>query len=166
MSENQCLIGGLLLCVLWVGHQLADGAERGIDRFEIIALHDLAELALLAAVGWGINKLQGEAEAEAQGIVAAENFVDNESVDVAGLAHEHDFFFRVEGDPLARILAAEMMSRMNPFGMRLTMLHFAMPGTNGSAFSAFITKPFQMSLRLNVGRPDGTPSFAATSFET
>jgi hypothetical protein len=55
---------------------------------------------------------------------------------------------------------------MSPFGMRLTMLHFAMPGTNGSAFSAFITKPFQMSLRLNVGCPDGTPSFAATSFET
>jgi hypothetical protein len=65
MSENRCLIGGPLLCVLWVGHQLADGAECGIDRFEIIALHDLAELALLAAVGWGVNKLQGEAEAEA-----------------------------------------------------------------------------------------------------
>src|SRR5256885_15067616 len=77
MSENQCLIGGLLLCVLWVGHHLADGAERGIDRFEIIALHDLAELALLAAVGRGINKLQGEAEAQAQVIVVAEDLVDN-----------------------------------------------------------------------------------------
>ena len=58
------------------------------------------------------------------------------------------------------------MSRMSPFGSRLTMLHFAMPGTNGSAFSAFITRPFQMSLRLSFGCPDGTPSFAATSFET
>ena len=58
------------------------------------------------------------------------------------------------------------MSRTSPFGVRETTSHFAMPGTKGSAFSAFITKPFQMSLRLNFGCPDWTPSFAAISFET
>jgi hypothetical protein len=60
----------------------------------------------------------------------------------------------------------KMMSRISPLGVRLTMLHLAMPGTNGSAFSAFITSPFQMSLRLNFGCPSEIPSFAATSRET
>jgi hypothetical protein len=59
-----------------------------------------------------------------------------------------------------------MMSRTSPFGVRATTSHFAMPGTKGSAFSAFITKPFQMSLLVSLGCPDRTSSFAATSFET
>jgi hypothetical protein len=41
-----------------------------------------------------------------------------------------------------------------------------MPGTKGSAFSAFITKPFQISLRLSLGCPDRTSALAGISFET
>src|SRR5712675_2327046 len=98
----------LLFCVLRVRRHLADGAERGVDRFEIVPLHDLPKLALLRAVGRRIDELQGKTEAQAQVVVAAaEDLVDDESVDVAGLAYEDDLMFRVERDALARVLAAE-----------------------------------------------------------
>ena len=74
---------------LRIGHHLANGAERGIDRLEIVPLHDLPELALLGAVGRRIHELQGEAEAQAQIVVAAEHLVDDEAVDVARLANEY-----------------------------------------------------------------------------
>ena len=76
--------------MLRIGHHLADGAERGIDRFEIVPLHDLPKLALLGAIRRRIDELQGKAEPQAQVIVAAEHLVDNEAVDVAGLADEDD----------------------------------------------------------------------------
>src|SRR6195256_3127479 len=95
-----------LCCVLRIDDHLADGAERGVDRFDIVPLHDLPKLALLGAIGRSIDELQREAEPQAQ-VVVAEYLVDNETVDVAGLAYEDDLFLRVERDPLARILAAE-----------------------------------------------------------
>src|SRR5712691_1007942 len=95
ISENQCVMAPFLFCVLRIGHHPADGAERGIDRFEIVPLHDLPKLALLGAVGRGIDQLQGKAESQSRVVVAAEDLVDDEAVDVAGLAHEDDLFFRV-----------------------------------------------------------------------
>src|SRR4029077_16049967 len=83
--ENQCSIERPLFCVLRIGYHLADGAQRGIDRLEIVPLNDLSKLALLGAIRRSIDELQGKAEPQAQVVVAAEHLVDNEAVDVTGL---------------------------------------------------------------------------------
>jgi hypothetical protein len=87
MSENQYFIDGL--------PNLRIAGQRRIDGLEIVPLHDRAELALLAAVGRGINELQSKAEPQSQIVVLAKDLIDNEAIDVAGLAHEDDLFFRV-----------------------------------------------------------------------
>jgi hypothetical protein len=134
---------------LRLGDHLPDGAKRCFDCLQIIAFHDLTEFALLRAVGGSIDKLQGETEPQLRIVVVAENLVDDEAVDIAGLAYENDLALRT-----------------SPFASRLTMSHFAMPGTKGKAFSAFITRPFQISPRVSFGSPGLRFWFAGTSLET